>query len=485
MTKNPQEHLISQEAPTDASGTTTTRGPQLSFNSASNHHEGIDMDDDEIDEDEEYEIFKSFYQMKKRKRGEMDEDDEYEIFKSFYQMKKRKRGEMDEDDEYEIFKCFCKMMKRRRVAEGANDHSASMALAPNHSPHVHGGSNLQGIFVPRKPRTGLEGKHQVAEPTYCQSNLYQPSNVVIDLDSHQSDEKDVAYEAENDPSNKRQRVHARSYANACFLWVKSCAKDNQQLKWPWIVHNKPTPIEITGESIRSQFVLGSSLKQDICNLIMRMFLELDDMIYLNSEPRQRHFLPADWAALALEHGSNLITESSRTVRSMFSGSHIIYDVKLCRMVIAPVQCRKGEWSCYVWDFKEKRLTILDPLINQSGTNEQDVHGRHDSIKHVLHEALIACRSKYCSSSYRYDMDHEESNSMEWNIIFLGGLGGKPVMSHNSGIYTLHFAREFDGTKLERACKQIDELRKEFLYELLTMTSNTGCLPPTLPIRERP
>ncbi|XP_039808317.1 uncharacterized protein LOC120672089 [Panicum virgatum] len=219
--------------------------------------------------------------------------------------------------------------------------------------------------------------------------------------------------------------------------------------------------------------------------MMRLFLELDDKIYLNSEPRLRHFLPADWATLALEHGSNLITESSPAVRSMFSGPHINYNVKLCRMVIAPVQCWKGEWSCYVWDFKEKRLNILDPLINQGGSNKQDVQSRHDSIKDVLHGALIVCRSKYYNSSHGYDTDYQVSSSNEWSVIFLQGLGGKHVFrSYNSGIYMLHFTREFAGTELESVGK-IGELRRDLLYELLTMGSNTGRLPPTLPIRDRP
>jgi len=83
-------------------------------------------------------------------------------------------------------------------------------------------------------------------------------------------------------------------------------------------------------------------------------------------------------------------------------------------VIAPVQCRKGEWSCYVWDFKEKRLNILDPLINQGGSNKQDVQSRHDSIKDVLHGALIVCRSKYYNSSHGYDTDYQVSSSNEWS-----------------------------------------------------------------------
>jgi hypothetical protein len=63
----------------------------------------------------------------------------------------------------------------------------------------------------------------VVQPTYSPSNLHQSGNVVIDLELDQSNEKDEVYEAENKPSNKRQRVHPRQPekdANACLQVVK-------------------------------------------------------------------------------------------------------------------------------------------------------------------------------------------------------------------------------------------------------------------------
>ncbi|KAL6615158.1 hypothetical protein ACP70R_037428 [Stipagrostis hirtigluma subsp. patula] len=51
------------------------------------------------------------------------------------------------------------------------------------------------------------------------------------------------------------------------------------------------------------------------------------------------------------------------------------------------------------------------------------------------------------------------------------------------MYMLHFAREFNGTKVKEVPK-IEELRRNLLYELLTMGSNTGRLPPALPIHKQ-
>ena len=78
------------------------------------------------------------------------------------------------------------------------------------------------------------GRDQVVQPTYSPSNLHQSGDVAIDLELDQSNEKDEVYEAEVKPSNKRRRVNPRQPekdANACLRWLKSCTKDNEQLKW--------------------------------------------------------------------------------------------------------------------------------------------------------------------------------------------------------------------------------------------------------------
>ncbi|KAL6627852.1 hypothetical protein ACP70R_031578 [Stipagrostis hirtigluma subsp. patula] len=435
--KDPQEQLISPEAPTDASGT-TTRGPRHSLNSASDHRE-----DSDTDEDEEYEIYKSYYLMRKcrkeRKRSRMDQVaqhlplDEQGRRESYGRERNPTLTPKGLADSNEFHPSSCGANTDATAVRAANSPDGSgECFSTGNNPgtavfapadrvlHAQGGSNLEDIFIARKPRTQLapirkskfhieemnqQGsqhhvmqadspsavRHQVVQTTCGQTNSHPSGHDVIDIDPDQPDKRHVASEAEQEPGNKRQRVKPDSSqkdANACFRWLKSCRKDDDQLKWAWIVHNEPTPIEVTGESIRSQFICGGSLKPDICNLMMRLFCELDNKMYLNSEERPRHFLAAEWATLALRHGSNLITESSPALRPMFTGPHIIYKVECCRM--------------------------------------------GDS---------------------------------------------------NSGMYMLHFAREFDGTKVKEVPK-IEELRRDLLYELLTMGSNTGRLPPALPIHKQ-
>uniref|UniRef100_A0A0A8Y7H4 Uncharacterized protein n=1 Tax=Arundo donax TaxID=35708 RepID=A0A0A8Y7H4_ARUDO len=165
--------------------------------------------------------------------------------------------------------------------------------------------------------------------------------IVIDLDPEESNKMDASFDAEDTQRTKRVRVAANSDfgssqfdlgivhprpskkdATAFVKWLRSCNDDDEQLEWSWIIHSEP--IEITGASIRSLSHSGA-LEPDVCNLVMRLFCQLDDKMYRDSdirEPRWRYFLPAEWAALAVEHGNNLIAKSSPAIRSMFSSPHI-------------------------------------------------------------------------------------------------------------------------------------------------------------------
>jgi hypothetical protein len=61
---------------------------------------------------------------------------------------------------------------------------------------------------------------------------------------------------------------------------------------------EPTPIKVDGPNIKLQMIRAGELKEDVCNLVMRLYNRLDDQIYQNSgttEPRWRHFLPAEWS----------------------------------------------------------------------------------------------------------------------------------------------------------------------------------------------
>lgn len=238
---------------------------------------------------------------------------------------------------------------------------------------------------------------------------------------------------------------------------------------------EPTPIKVDGLNIKLQMIRAGELKEDVCNLVMRLYHQLDDQIYQNSgtaEPRWRHFLPAEWSSSALKLGEKICESSLPRIRTMFSGPHITYDVGLCRMVIAPVEL-EGSWSCYAWDFKEKRLSILDPLLSRNGSNEAAIKMKHSSSAPLLLRALLACASRYCDS---HGYDHQESRPDGWETKILERLKGmRTFHKHNTGMYTLFYAREFDGKGLEQTVglRTIASLRRDLVYQMLTMRGNSG------------
>ncbi|TVU20812.1 hypothetical protein EJB05_30409, partial [Eragrostis curvula] len=268
----------------------------------------------------------------------------------------------------------------------------------------------------------------------------------------------------------------RNDAEACFKWLRACSNADDQLSWTWVIHEEPTSIKLAGSRIKPQLISGGDLKSDVCNLVMRLYTQLDDQIYRNrkiTESRWRHFLPAEWASLALQHDGN-ISELS-TVSSMFVGQHITYNVELCRMIIAPVEL-KGTWSCYVWDFMEKKLNILDPLLNHSGSNLEEIKNKHSESAALLLRSLLACRSQYCNT-HRYDQQECRPDSWDTEILMNFG-GSRTFFTRNTGMYTLFYAREFDGEDLHQKPgeRTMQQLRRDLLYQLLTMCGNTGRRP---------
>jgi len=88
-------------------------------------------------------------------------------------------------------------------------------------------------------------------------------------------------------------------------------------------------------------------------------------------------------------------------------------------VIAPVEL-EGAWSCYVWDFMEKKLSILDPHLSRYGGNEPVIRIKHSRAAPLLLDALLACRSQYCNSRGYGD---QELNLNSWATKILGNFGG--------------------------------------------------------------
>lgn len=165
----------------------------------------------------------------------------------------------------------------------------------------------------------------------------------------------------------------------------------------------------------------------------------------NANDRWRHYLPSSWAVSILQHSeTGLVTFShecrysynnlftflqvdalcggefiqSEDVRHMFISDHITYNIENCRMVrhclfrnnlhncsgntnkpsrnkmwqiIAPVRVDSA-WHCYVWDFKDKVITVLDPT--RMGLEESEIGAAHTTTVSLLHDSLFACKNTF-------------------------------------------------------------------------------------------
>uniref|UniRef100_A0A0A9F0W9 Uncharacterized protein n=1 Tax=Arundo donax TaxID=35708 RepID=A0A0A9F0W9_ARUDO len=121
------------------------------------------------------------------------------------------------------------------------------------------------------------------------------------------------------------------------------------------------------------------------------------------------------------------------------------------------------WSLYVWDFKQSKLFVLDPVAMQHG--EERLRDIHSNVLIRLHAALTRCKEFYFLSLH--------TPMLDWPTEFVVVEGAHGYCS-NSGLYTMFYARNFDGTTLTRLLTP--ESCRNLLYQLLTTSGNMG-LPP--------
>ncbi|TVU16122.1 hypothetical protein EJB05_39673, partial [Eragrostis curvula] len=110
------------------------------------------------------------------------------------------------------------------------------------------------------------------------------------------------------------------------------------------------------EEKANQQVLGHDLEWNFMDAALRMLTVSE---FQNSQAgfksRWRHFLPSFWA------------------------------------IIAPVLV-EWNWCCYVWDFQDKNLTVLDPTRMDSSPAE--IAEAHNASILSLHDALFDCKNTF-------------------------------------------------------------------------------------------
>ncbi|CAL5015641.1 unnamed protein product [Urochloa decumbens] len=229
----------------------------------------------------------------------------------------------------------------------------------------------------------------------------------------------------------------------------------------WYIHEIPKIIQVHGKVLQKMFGGDSDLGITTINAIVRLYHQSDDEMYTRwTEKRWRHFLPVDFAVSAFRGDGFLASDE---VKEMFLNYHITYNVAECRLVLAPLQVQ-WHWCLYVWDFERKRLIVLDPMDMPLG--EHHMAEKHNVAVRTIHAAMEECKERYFP---------EACGTMEgWQIEYLT-MPGAHGDSNHSGLYTMFYARHFDGQYLTRILTQeARQLHKSnMLWQLLTMFGNIG------------
>ncbi|CAL5048747.1 unnamed protein product [Urochloa decumbens] len=260
-----------------------------------------------------------------------------------------------------------------------------------------------------------------------------------------------------------------------YRWLSYPYMPHKILTRPWFLHNEPYTISMSGYDVRSCMELSGSFSIHICDAIMRLWTHLDHKMYRYNvrfgeiHKTWRHFLPASFAQSVFGQEDYLQSEK---IRASFIGGHIRYRVENCRMFVLPVKYH-DKWSCYLWDLKEKTLTVMDPCLMRSNPIRVELH--HEQAVQDLHKALIDC-IKHFFVGWSVD-------DSGWRFIYATNLGPR-CLPVNSGLFAVHYARASDGQALYYDVKEptdsnLSEARAEILYWLFVMSDNHGYLPEDL------
>ncbi|WVZ82113.1 hypothetical protein U9M48_029414 [Paspalum notatum var. saurae] len=228
-----------------------------------------------------------------------------------------------------------------------------------------------------------------------------------------------------------------------YKWMMNSDRSAAELERPWIHITTPSKIVISGVEVRGCLMQTGTFSVSLVDAIMRLWTHLDDRMHSDYEKiglkykRWRHFLPTTFS-VCVRDGSDFL--GSDIIKQSFLGDHLKYDVEDCQMVEA----------------------IKSSI-------------RHEEIVIDLHKALFSCKDRFFSG---WDV-----SSTGWSTFYLTDFPPKSKFN-NTGLYAVHYARNFTGDLLANELKDasesnLSEIRGEILYLLLSIARNFGYKPQEL------
>ncbi|KAM3240510.1 hypothetical protein ACQJBY_053915 [Aegilops geniculata] len=249
----------------------------------------------------------------------------------------------------------------------------------------------------------------------------------------------------------------KGYKNMILCFKKT-------LKLPWIIHDVPRRISLTGEQVVAQFHRYGSFKSDGFQIVTRMMAGVErSWIRGLYHGRWRHILLPIWAEKVLNGEPYLLDEM---IRLMFTDKNLGYDVECCRVIFVPHRDMDDFWSVYAINMETCRVHVFDPKRGSCAV--WDLEKKHRKKCYSLIEALSRC-------VYRFFVGWH-INAASFKFVYHSFLAKNS--SFDSTFYVLHCMMNYEGYDLARGCTEegLKKIREYIVHMVLTMEGNIGVPP---------
>ncbi|XP_044410844.1 uncharacterized protein [Triticum aestivum] len=198
-----------------------------------------------------------------------------------------------------------------------------------------------------------------------------PAPLVIHPDAYLVPDPDYGYspfEVELVQVQYPDHICDEFYENAMLL---SCSDGLGRV---WFESVRPTPLKLDGNKMKNQYSLNGEMGYNGMEAWVRGFNEREIMMMESvGLPLWRGIVSPD-VSLHLENPYT--REAMVTLRALLSSQNIGFQLRLCRMIMAPISITR-EWCMYVFDMKLKRLNVLDPVYTEH--TKHQYRDKHSSI----------------------------------------------------------------------------------------------------------
>ncbi|CAL4962916.1 unnamed protein product [Urochloa decumbens] len=231
---------------------------------------------------------------------------------------------------------------------------------------------------------------------------------------------------------------------------------------PWIIHPLPRYLLLPGAELMDNLLRDKFIAIDIIDVLMRRFNQLEVSVKRDAvSVRWRHFFESSFA---LQTIAGFRPEQCHSVLNQFVG--LGHSISHCSMLVIPLIV-DGIWCAHMVNMSTTEVNFLDP--GYSDERRQ----LHEHFFNILHGGLASCVEHFFQDWALNPFD-------EWDMHY-PQICSSTFSTADSGICMLHLVRHFNGQDLEASINQamINDLRKCFLYEALSIDGNEAQLPDKL------